>query len=200
MQRLRELSVEVGSVFESLAQEFGEYQQSQGLHCLPGCGACCNNPDIEVSPLEMLPLALHLFDQGIAESMLEKLDAYSGFACLHYHRNSLDGTQGYCTIYSWRPGICRMFGAAGYNNKHGEPGLSVCKQIKQALPEKYQATLIRVFSSPAPSISQGRQRIAQIEPRWGNELLPINLALRQALEKVLTCAYYMDEGEDIFAA
>ncbi|RDV26555.1 YkgJ family cysteine cluster protein [Alteromonas aestuariivivens] len=200
MQRLRDLSSQVESVFTSLANEFGEYQKTTGLSCLDGCGACCNNPDIEVSPLEMLPLALHFFDQGIAESMLDKLAEYSGFACAHYHRNSLDGEKGYCTIYTWRPGICRMFGAAGYSNKHGMPGLSVCKQIKQAMPGKYQNALITISSTPPPSISHGRQRIAQIDPGWGNELLPINDALRQAISKVLTCAYYMDEGEDIFAA
>ena len=96
MNRLRELSSQVMDVYQSLSQEFSAYQSSQSLNCVEKCGACCNNPDIEVSPLEMLPLALHLFDTGRAEQEFDELDNYSGFACKQYQRLSLDGKEGYC--------------------------------------------------------------------------------------------------------
>ena len=144
MNRLRELSSQVMDVYQSLSQEFSAYQSSRSLNCVEKCGACCNNPDIEVSPLEMLPLALHLFDTGRAEQEFDELDNYSGFACKQYQRLSLDGKEGYCGIYEYRPAICRMFGAAGYKTKSGEATLSVCKPIKQAVPEKYAAALIAI--------------------------------------------------------
>ncbi len=78
MQRLRELARLVEAVFDDLEKSFGSYQSQLGLHCKPGCGACCNNPNIEATVLEM-PLALQLYDQGKAEQVLEELAGfYSG--------------------------------------------------------------------------------------------------------------------------
>ena len=224
MNRLRELSSQVMDVYQSLSQEFSAYQSSQSLNCVEKCGACCNNPDIEVSPLEMLPLALHLFDTGRAEQAFDELDNYSGFACKQYQRLSLDGKEGYCGIYEYRPGICRMFGAAGYKTKSGEATLSVCKPIKQAVPEKYAAALISIQPQRSdaieqlfigdiaannagqstaikpPMIAEGRQKLAQLDYELGDKLMPINDALRFMLEKILTLSYYSQDIDDGVAA
>ena len=215
MNRLRELSSQVMDVYQSLSQEFSAYQSSQSLNCVEKCGVCCNNPDIEVSPLEMLPLALHLFDTGRAEQEFDELDNYSGFACKQYQRLSLDGKEGYCGIYEYRPGICRMFGAAGYKTKSGEATLSVCKPIKQAVPEKYAAALIAIqpawgqsnnsdpmsiSNSKPPMIAEGRQKLAQLDYELGDKLIPINDALRYILEKILTLSFYSQNINDGVAA
>ncbi|CAI4163400.1 Fe-s-cluster oxidoreductase [Alteromonas macleodii] len=215
MNRLRELSSQVMDVYQSLSQEFSAYQSSQSLNCVEKCGACCSNPDIEVSPLEMLPLALHLFDTGRAEQAFDELDSYSGFACKQYQRLSLDGKEGYCGIYEYRPGICRMFGAAGYKTKSGEATLSVCKPIKQAVPEKYAAALIAIqpawgqsnnsdpmsiSNSKPPMIAEGRQKLAQLDYELGDKLIPINDALRYILEKILTLSFYSQNINDGVAA
>ena len=215
MNRLRELSSQVMDVYQSLSQEFSAYQSSQSLNCVEKCGACCNNPDIEVSPLEMLPLALHLFDTGRAEHEFDELDNYSGFACKQYQRLSLDGKEGYCGIYEYRPGICRMFGAAGYKTKSGEATLSVCKPIKQAVPEKYAAALIAIqpawgqsnnsdpmsiSNSKPPMIAEGRQKLAQLDYELSDKLIPINDALRYILEKILTLSFYSQNINDGVAA
>ncbi len=218
MNRLRELSSQVMDVYQSLSQEFSAYQSSQSLNCVEKCGACCNKPDIEVSPLEMLPYALHLFDTGQAEQVFDELQSYNGFACKQYQRLSLDGTEGYCGIYEYRPGICRMFGAAGYKTKSGEATLSVCKPIKQAVPEKYAAALIAIqpawgqshdsdpmstmsiSSSKPPMIAEGRQRLAQLDYELGDKLMPINDALRYILEKILTLRFYSQNIDDGVAA
>ena len=215
MNRLRELSSQVMDVYQSLSQEFSAYQSSQSLNCVEKCGACCNNPDIEVSPLEMLPYALHLFDTGQAEQVFDELQSYNGFACKQYQRLSLDGTEGYCGIYEYRPGICRMFGAAGYKTKSGEATLSVCKPIKQAVPEKYAAALIAIqpawgqsnnsdpmsiSNSKPPMIAEGRQKLAQLDYELGDKLIPINDALRYILEKILTLSFYSQNINDGVAA
>ena len=215
MNRLRELSSQVMDVYQSLSQEFSAFQSSQSLSCVEKCGACCNKPDIEVSPLEMLPLALYLFDTGQAEQVFDELQSYSGFACKQYQRLSLDGTEGYCGIYEYRPGICRMFGAAGYKTKSGEATLSVCKPIKQAVPEKYAAALIAIqpawgqsnnsdpmpiSNSKPPMIAEGRQKLAQLDYELGDKLIPINDALRYILEKILTLSFYSQNINDGVAA
>ncbi|CAB9495492.1 YkgJ family cysteine cluster protein [Alteromonas macleodii] len=215
MNRLRELSSQVMDVYQTLSQEFSAYQSSQSLNCVEKCGACCNKPDIEVSPLEMLPFALHLFDIGQAEQVFDELQSYSGFACKQYQRLSLDGTEGYCGIYEYRPGICRMFGAAGYKTKSGEATLSVCKPIKQAVPEKYAAALIAIqpawgqsnSSDPTttsgrkpPMIAEGRQKLAQLDYGLGEKLMPINEALSFMLGKILTISLYSQNIDDGVAA
>ena len=202
MNRLRELSSQVMDVYQLLSQEFSAFQKSQSLHCVEKCGACCNKPDIEVSPLEMLPYALHLFDTGMAEQVFDELDNYNGFACKQYQRTSLDGNEGYCGIYEYRPSICRMFGAAGYATKSGEATLSVCKPIKQAVPEKYAASLIAIQTNThqPPMIAQGRQKLAQLDYELGEKLMPINEALRFVLEKILTVSYYSSHIDDGVAA
>ena len=215
MNRLRELSSQVMDVYQLLSQEFSAFQSSQSLNCVEKCGACCNKPDIEVSPLEMLPFALHLFDTGQAEQVFDELQSYSGFACKQYQRLSLDGTEGYCGIYEYRPGICRMFGAAGYKTKSGEATLSVCKPIKQAVPEKYAAALIAIqpawgqsnnsdpmsiSNSKPPMIAEGRQKLAQLDYELGDKLIPINDALRYILEKILTLSFYSQNINDGVAA
>jgi len=221
MNRLRELSSQVMDVYQSISHEFGAFQSSQSLNCVEKCGACCNKPDIEVSPLEMLPYALHLFDTGQAEQAFDELASYSGFACKQYQRTSLDGIEGYCGIYDYRPGICRMFGAAGYKTKSGHATLSVCKPIKQSVPDKYAAALIAIqpqaskslpvgdiaanssgssLSEKPPMIAEGRQKLTQLDYELGEKLMPINDALRFVLEKILTLSYYTQEIDGGVAA
>lgn len=74
MQRLRDLSRRVEAVYGEMADTFSGYQQASGLSCRSGCGECCTQPTIEATVLEMLPLALHLFDQGKAEQTLTQLE------------------------------------------------------------------------------------------------------------------------------
>lgn len=195
MLRLRELSGQVMAVYDELSEQFGSYQREQGLSCIQGCGACCNNPDIEVSVLEMLPYALHLFDIGQAETVLDTLDVATGFSCIMYQRASLDGKQGQCSVYQWRPGICRMFGAAGYKTKTGTATLSVCGVIKAQVPAKYANALIAIGSTKPPMLAEGRSRLAQLDYLLGEKLLPINEALAAALGRVLTLAAY-SVGDD----
>lgn len=185
MQRLRELARLVEAVFDELEESFGSYQSRLGLHCKPGCGACCNNPNIEATVLEMLPLAFQLYDQGKAEQVLEELEMYSGFACYHYKRSSLDGLMGSCTVYKQRPVICRIFGAAGDRDKHGNNRLSVCRVIKEIHASEYQQALQDLSQQPPPRMTDGKQRVRQLDFALSREDLPINQALKVALQKVL---------------
>ena len=104
MQRLRELSRRVEAVYGEIATTFSAYQQQRGLHCRTGCGECCLQPTIEATVLEMLPLALHLFDQGKAEQTLTQLEELTEpQGCFFYQKLSFDSKQGQCTVYQHRP-------------------------------------------------------------------------------------------------
>jgi Fe-S-cluster containining protein len=197
MQGLRDLARLVESVYEDMEHTYSGYQRRTGLTCTHGCGACCNNPEVDATPLEMLPLALSFYDQGRAEEILESLQQYSGFSCFHFVRHSLDGTRGQCGVYQQRPSLCRMFGAAGVSSKQGQPRLSVCRTIKQDRPAAYEQALISVQSDPPPRMSDGKERVRQLDYALGKQDLPINQALKVALEKVLFTAWYsVDEQSD----
>lgn len=200
MQRLRELSGQVLAVFDALSAEYSKYQQDRQLPCPPQCGACCNKPDIEVTVLEMLPLALHLFDQGRAEEVVESLPKESGFACQFFQRFSLDGNRGRCTVYPFRPGVCRMFGVGGYTTKNGAATLSVCGQLKSAMPQRYAEAVILASQHRPPMLAEGQSRLSQLDYQLGSERLPINQAVAKALQHVLTQAYYYNEEDNDIGA
>ena len=195
MQRLKQLSLEVEQVFADIGQSYAQYQRDRGLFCRSGCGECCLHPGIEATVLEMLPLAYSLLDEGKAESTLDALANHEQDGCFFYQRHSADGKMGQCSVYLKRPGICRLFGAAGYNGREGEVLLSVCKNIKADHPVAYADTLIALESDPPPMIRNGKEQIRQIDYELGGLNFPINEAMRQALEKVLFEQYYAGLAE-----
>ncbi|MCT6699831.1 YkgJ family cysteine cluster protein [Rheinheimera sp. 4Y26] len=195
MQRLKQLSLEVEQVFADIGQTYAQYQRDRGLFCRSGCGECCLHRGIEATVLEMLPLAYSLLEEGKAESTLDALANHQQDGCFFYQRHSADGKMGQCSVYLKRPGICRLFGAAGYNGREGEVLLSVCKNIKADHPVAYADTLIALESDPPPMIRNGKEQIRQIDYELGGVNFPINEAMRQALEKVLFEQYYAGLAE-----
>lgn len=191
MQRLEHLSQQVEQVMAEIGERYGQYQRDRGLFCRSGCGECCLHPGIEATVLEMLPLAFSLLQEGKAESTLDALQTHDLPGCFFYSRHSEDGKQGQCSVYMKRPGICRLFGAAGYNGREGEVQLSVCKNIKADYPQALQDTLIALESDPPPMIRNGKEQIRQIDYELGGLNYPINDAMKLALEKVLFEQYYM---------
>lgn len=197
MQRLRELSRRVEAVYGEIADTFSKYQQNQGLQCRSGCGECCLAPTIEATVLEMLPLALHLFDHGKAEhtlSQLEQLTEPQG--CFFYQKLSFDGKQGQCSVYQQRPSICRMFGASGSRDKTGQTSLSTCKIIKSDKAAQYQQSLIMLQSSPPPLMMISKEQVNELDYQLGQTHYGINTALQLALEHVLFKASYSHEQTD----
>ena len=81
MQQLRDTASQLMILNDEIAQTYSRYQNDRKLFCRSGCGECCLHPGIEASVLEMLPLALHLYDQGIAESTLEALQQHNQAGC-----------------------------------------------------------------------------------------------------------------------
>jgi len=191
MQRLEHLSQQVEQVMAEIGERYGQYQRDRGLFCRSGCGECCLHPGIEATVLEMLPLAFSLLQEGKAESTLDALQTHDLLGCFFYSRHSEDGKLGQCSVYMKRPGICRLFGAAGYNGREGEVQLSVCKNIKADHPKALQDTIIALESDPPPMIRNGKEQIRQIDYELGGLNYPINDAMKLALEKVLFEQYYL---------
>lgn len=173
---IREFSVNLQKLYDEMSVTFSDLQKNTKLPCLPGCGACCLNPDIEATTLEMIPMALKIYDQGLVEEWHQKLGEAENLSCLMF-----DGKQ--CGSYHERPAVCRMFGVAGYFNKQHETTLSICKFIKEEYP-KESAVALSGITSQTPVMAQWMARLESIDPQLLQLRSPINIALKSALEKV----------------
>lgn len=175
----------VESLFYQLEQESAEFQQSSGIRCVAGCGKCCTYPDVEASPLEFLPWAFHLFLNGEAEKMLIKLDNTKSLTCLIYQPSSIID-QGSCGNYKYRGLICRLFGFAANTDKYGKLRLATCKIIKEGQTDAYNSTAEAITKGlNVPIFTAYYMQLNQIDFHLGNRVLPVNEALKVALEEVL---------------
>ena len=177
----------VEALFDRLENEITAFQSETHLHCRSGCGKCCTTPDINASPLEFLPWALHLFLNGKAEEMLTELNDKTNPAC-HIYRplTVLDRNNGSCSNYRYRGLICRLFGYAASRDKYGELRLATCKIIKEGQLQNYTNTQEAIDKGLyVPVFTDYYMQLAQIDYRMASIILPINEALIMAIEEVL---------------
>lgn len=191
---IREFSQDLQNIYDEMWKSFSDYQKASGLHCLEGCGKCCNNPEVEASVLEMLPLALRMYDENKLEEWLDKLENPSQEHCLMYQPHSPDGSKGQCGVYKERPSLCRMFGVSGFYNKHQEITLSICKLIKEKYPDLTKQRESEVDAEKTPMLITWSYRLAQLDPALIQERMPINQAFKRALEKVALYALYQEHN------
>jgi len=176
ISQLTELYIEI-------QEEFSEFQNKSGLNCISGCGACCLGSDITATVFEMLPLAQNLLERGDADKYLNMLVGMEELPCVLYFKNSSDGKQGFCSEYQLRPTICRVFAASGRLGKNGEVQLSLCRLIKEQIGQSFPLLLSTL--SP-PLMSEWKQKVKNLEEEmYSGKEMPINLALKIALEKIL---------------
>jgi Fe-S-cluster containining protein len=184
MKTLPEKVKAVKKVYEQLNKEIAQFQKDSKLYCISGCGECCKKPDIECTPLEFLPLALQLFDEGRAEQVLEELDNKKDSFCYLFNPH-ITNFGGMCNEYPNRGLICRLFGYAARINKEGRKELVTCKLIKESQNENYLKTVEALKQGQyIPVFSAYYTRLTGIDHTL-MEFYPINKAMKKALETVL---------------
>jgi hypothetical protein len=179
---------QVEALFDRLEIEITAFKTQTQLYCNTGCGKCCTTPNIDASPLEFLPWAFHLFLNGKAEETLASLrDTSSSNSCLLYRPLSvLEHHQGSCSNYRYRGLICRLFGYAANTDKYGKLRLATCKIIKEQQKENFIAAEEAINKDQyVPVLANYYMQLAQIDIRMGVLSLPVNQALKIALEEVL---------------
>lgn len=174
-------------LFDRLDCEISQFQSQTNLHCIADCGRCCTKPDIEASPLEFLPWAFYLFLNGLGQKTLMELKEYSSSTCYLYQPLSLlDSHIGSCGNYKYRGLICRLFGYAASRDKYGKLRLATCKIIKEGQSEGFKSAEEAIDKGlSVPIFSDYYMNLNQIDFRLGNAILPINEALKLAIEEVL---------------
>lgn len=182
-QKIRQIE----ELFHRLETEITTFKSETKLHCLVGCGKCCSNPEIEASPLEFLPWAFHLFLNGKAEETLLELNNSSVTTC-HIYRPlaHLEEFNGSCSNYRYRGLICRLFGYAANRDKYGELRLATCKIIKEDQTKNYNLAQEAISNGKqVPIFTDYYMQLSQIDYHLASIILPINQALKMAIEEVL---------------
>ena len=171
-------------IYRSLDRDIAVFRALSGIKCPKDCGECCFHSTVEASELEMLPLALVLVRARKAEEWHDhaKERDFQG-RCVLY---SADHAHGRCLYYAFRPLVCRLFGYAGNRDKHGRPRLVTCSVLKKVQPQETENALERVLKGglSVPIMSDVVMRMSSIDPEMTREIMPVNLALGKAVERV----------------
>jgi len=189
--------VRVREQFAVVDVEVARFSAASGLGCPPGCGACCTSPEVEASIVELAPMAAALCDKGRALDVLEQLSASPMPApCVLYRADPSTVGQGRCSAYAERPMICRLFGFGARRTRTGRTELVACRTMRASDPERMAAVAgNEVLVDLAPMMSDHAQAVAAESHSTGARLMPINAALRQALERELFLRRLAGEAE-----
>ena len=183
--KLEEKVRAVESLFETLSEELEIFQAQAGFSCAVGCGKCCEKPGIQASPLEFLPWAFQCFLSGKAEETLAQINTSTLEICHLYKTLSLESGLGRCSAYHERGLVCRLFGYAAQRDKLGKLQLVTCKILK-GQSVAFQKTSVAINEELAvPIFSDYYLQLAQIDFSLGRKIIPINKAMKVALEEVL---------------
>ena len=179
-------TITLNALFDDLDKQTTSFALAAGLHCKSGCGHCCTNPDLETTIAEMMPMACFLWENGQAEGVLKRLEGdFSGISCVIFQPDPNVSGNGRCDAYAYRPGICRLFGFCARTSKSGQKQVVTCKIIKESQSNAVAKAQKAINNNlKVPLIDGHALRVYSLDPLLGKELMPINLALRKALERV----------------
>lgn len=177
----------VEELYQNLTLEITKFQTHTKLSCIAGCGKCCTTPEIDASPLEFLPWAFHVFLNGEAENTLLLLNNKTTPQCHLYQPFSIEEfTKGQCSDYKHRGLICRLFGYGATTDKYGQLRIASCNIIKEGQKENFEKSTTAINNGVSiPIFTEYYMQLSQIDFKLGNVFLPINKALKIALEEVL---------------
>jgi hypothetical protein len=189
----------VEHLFDQLEKEMTTFQNATKMSCVAGCGKCCTTPSIQASPLEFLPWAFHLYLNGEAENTLEELKQKSSTLCHIYKPlNIIDSNQGRCTNYKYRGLICRLFGYAASKDQYGKLRIATCRIIKEGQNEHFLKTTEDISNGlNIPVFSNYYMQLSNIDFILGKIMVPVNLALKMAIEEVLHYYAYRPFPENL---
>ena len=177
----------VEEVFRELDEHIERMSSQTGMKCLHLCGACCRKTNIEASPIEFIPLAAWLYKSGKVDEFLEKLDKsdQTGYCVLFSPEAWKEGNWG-CQNYEKRGLICRLFGFGYRLNREGTSDLVTCKLLKESSSEAVAKARQMGIESPdlIPLFRNYSMQLFSIDPDLAIQQLPINKAIRLALEKL----------------
>jgi uncharacterized protein len=184
-QKIGETISEILPLFDKVDAEVNRFVRLSGIHCPEGCGICCESQKIETTALEMMPMASHLWATGEADQALLSIAEVKDNSCILYQKEPKNNQKGCCKVYELRPLICRLFGFFTVKNKYGKYVYGSCKVIKEAYPQAYLKALKIIEEGHHPShMTDFAIRVLAQGSSLGRNMLPINMALKTAIEHI----------------
>jgi uncharacterized protein len=177
-----EIVSQVMDLYARIDKAVAEFQLKSGLRCPAGCGLCCPAADVRVTVLEMLPMAREILSNQDAGAWMDRLAAEPEAGRCAIFSEMRISAAGHCCFYDWRPALCRLFGFAAVRSRTGAKALSVCKHIRQNDPQGTIAAM--ALAEEAPCFVHYGAQVYALDPALGTELMPVNTALRYAIERL----------------
>lgn len=182
-----DLTSEVIRIYQEIDQKTA-WLQAAGLRCPPGCGTCCESPEVEATVLEALPLAEEIYRRKVEGRVLIAIaerEDQGDLRCVLCRPDLLSPGKGRCSYYEFRSLACRLFGFAARRNKYGHLEFCACRVIKERNPQAVRRVEIKICEGlDVPVYQESFMRIASMDPGMGFPRLPINRALKEALERL----------------
>lgn len=186
LEDLKDKITRVMLVYADLDEQISQFQNESGINCLKDCGQCCENPAVETTVLEMLPLAFSLWRTDKALLGLESAEKTNRLGrCVFYQPDPRVPGNGRCGCYSFRPLICRLFGFSAVPDKNRRSVWVTCPRIKNEYAQtvkKVQEKIDGVFFIPI--MNSYSTKILGVNPSLGTGQFPINEAIAVAIETV----------------
>jgi Fe-S-cluster containining protein len=180
------IELKVQEIYRSLDRDIGLFQLATGLRCPRGCGICCKSPEVEATVLEVIPLAFQIQREKREEAVLISIEeelSRGDLTCVLVRPGEDRAGEGRCSYYGLRPLLCRLFGFSLRYNKYGRPELCPCRVIKETAPNKVQEACKAIQNGlQGPVYQTSFLSIASLNPGIGYRLIPINQAIKEALE------------------
>jgi len=181
------IALAVEGVFKDLDEHLESMTSDTGMKCLHLCNACCRKTDIEASPIEFIPLAIWLYNSGKVDEFMARLDQSdeTGYCVLFSPDAWREGNWG-CLNYEKRGLICRLFGFGYRMNRDEVPELVTCKLMKESCPGAVSKARQSGIEIPdkVPLFRNYSMQLYSIDPDLSIQQLPINKAIRFAIEKL----------------
>jgi len=181
------IALAVEQVFKELDEHVALTASKTGMKCTHLCNACCLKTNIEASPIEFIPLAAWLYETGKIDEFLILLDKSdkTGYCPLFLPEAWKTGNWA-CLQYDKRGLICRLFGYGYRMTREALPELVTCKVLKNSLPESVEKAHQLGLQNPGdiPLFSNYSMQLYSIDPDLAIQHLPINKAIRLAIEKL----------------
>jgi Fe-S-cluster containining protein len=136
------------------------------------------------SVLEMIPLALDIYRTGDEDRVMDTIAAQGeNPTCVMFQPGPNDPDKGRCSRYAMRPLVCRLFGFAARHDKHGHLEFAGCGVMNEHDPHAYLRAEMGVKGGLSfPVFQDFFMQVASQDPHLGYRMMPINQALREALE------------------
>jgi uncharacterized protein len=175
---------ELVDLYDTIDEKVNVLSKQTGIACKKFCSTCCETPstNIETTIFEMMPLCLDLWQTNMAENILNRISSTDPAGqCIFYTSGKLHDGVGYCSIYKYRPLVCRLFGFSAVIKKNNEIDIFACSIIKK----NFISEISKIKENKWDDIiliSYYSRQCSSLNASLGEQKYSVNMAVKLGLE------------------